>query len=232
MPSTPARRQRGLRRRHPRHVACDRAGGPPTLRQMSDLADDQSMPRVKPRIIAATALVSGVTPRRTWPKMNSGSVDEPGPGHERRDDVVVEAERERQQEPATIAGRSMREGDLAERPPRRREQVGARLDQGPVHARQPRADQQQDEADVEQHVGRDDRGVAELELDPRSDSIRSKPVAKRTRVARAMTISGTMMLMYVSASNDRRSRLPTRCSPSAAIVPKSVARIGVRDRPR
>ena len=30
-------------------------------------------------IIVATALVSGVTPRLTWPKMNSGRVDEPGP---------------------------------------------------------------------------------------------------------------------------------------------------------
>ena len=38
-----------------------------------------SISRVKPRIIAATALVSGVTPRLTWPKMNSGSVYEPGP---------------------------------------------------------------------------------------------------------------------------------------------------------
>ena len=27
----------------------------------------------------ATAFVSGVTPRLTWPKMNNDSVDEPGP---------------------------------------------------------------------------------------------------------------------------------------------------------
>ena len=30
-------------------------------------------------MIVATAFVSGVTPRLTWPKMNSGRVDEPGP---------------------------------------------------------------------------------------------------------------------------------------------------------
>ena len=34
---------------------------------------------VSASIIVATALVSGVTPRLTWPKMYSGSVDEPGP---------------------------------------------------------------------------------------------------------------------------------------------------------
>ena len=34
---------------------------------------------VSSSIIAATALVSGVTPWRVWPKMNSGSVCDPGP---------------------------------------------------------------------------------------------------------------------------------------------------------
>ena len=37
---------------------------------------------------------------------------------------------------------------------------------------------------------------------------RSNALAKNTSVARAMTISGTMMLMYVSPSNGSRNHLP------------------------
>ena len=61
---------------------------------------------VSPSIIVATALVSGVTPRRTWPKMNSGSVDDPGP-----DMNVVMTKSSKlnvndSRNPATIAGSS------------------------------------------------------------------------------------------------------------------------------
>ena len=56
-----------------------------------------------------------------------------------------------------------------------------------------------DEADVEQRQGADDGVVAEAELYARRTlvTIPSRPIvlAKKTRVARAMTISGTMMLM-------------------------------------
>ena len=61
---------------------------------------------VSPSIIVATALVSRVTPRRTWPKMNSGSVDDPGP------DVNVVITKSSKlnvndsRNPATIAGSS------------------------------------------------------------------------------------------------------------------------------
>ena len=57
-------------------------------------------------IIAATAFVSGVTPRLTCPKMNSGRVDDPGPDDERRDDVVVEVNVNDRRNPATMAGSS------------------------------------------------------------------------------------------------------------------------------
>ena len=91
-----------------------------------------------------------------------------GTADERRDHEVVEAERERQQEAGDDRRQELREGDLAEGPPRRREQVGAGIDQGPVHPRQPRPDEQQDEARVEQDVGGDDRLAAELEPDART----------------------------------------------------------------
>src|SRR5215210_7075871 len=48
----------------------------------------------------------------------------------------------------------------------------------------------------------------------------SNDVEKKTSVARAITISGTMMLTNVSASNGRWNHFGARCSPSAAIVPK------------
>ena len=97
--------------------------------------------------------------------MNSGSVDDPGP-----DTNVVMTKSSKlkvndSRNPATIAGSELREGDLAERPPGRGVQVGARLDQRPVHARQPCPDEQQHEARVEQDVGRDDRRVAEVQPD-------------------------------------------------------------------
>ena len=38
-------------------------------------------------------------------------------------------------------------------------------------------------------------GWPKLILSPKVDSMKSKPVANRTSVARAMTISGTMMLV-------------------------------------
>ena len=112
-------------------------------------------------IIVATALVSGVTPALDLPEDEERQGRRARSGHERRDDVVVEAERERQQEPGDDRGEQLRERDLAERPPRRREQVGAGVGQAAVHARQPRAHEQQDEARVEQHVRGDDRRVPE-----------------------------------------------------------------------
>ena len=42
-----------------------------------------------------------------------------------------------------------------------------------------------------------------------------------------MTISGTMIETYVSASKPIRTPFGTRCRPSAAIVPNSVARIAL-----
>ena len=49
----------------------------------------------------------------------------------------------------------------------------------------------------------------------------------RTSVASAITISGMMTETNVSASKNSRRRLPTRCRPSAAMVPKIVARIAL-----
>ena len=109
---------------------------------------------------AATALVSGVMPWWIWPKMNSGRVSVE-PDTNERDHVVVEAERERQQEARDDRRQELGQGDLAERPPRRRVQVVARVDERPVHPGQAGPDEQQDEAQVEQDVGRDDRPGSE-----------------------------------------------------------------------
>ena len=49
---------------------------------------------VTARTIAAMALISGVMPRRIELNTYIGRVGLPGPGHERCDDEVVEAERE------------------------------------------------------------------------------------------------------------------------------------------
>ena len=57
----------------------------------------------------------------------------------------------------------------------------------------------------------------------------SKVDEKKTSVARAMTISGTMMLMKVKAWNGPLNQRGARCSPSAAIVPKMVAMTAVED---
>ena len=98
-----------------------------------------------------------------------------------------------------MRGQELRERDLPERPPRRREQVVAGLDHRPVHARQPGPDEQQDEADVEQGDRAHDGVVAEPDLRApvACVTIPSRPIvlAKNTSVARAMTSSGTMTLM-------------------------------------
>jgi hypothetical protein len=59
--------------------------------------------------------------------------------------------------------------------------------------------------------------------------IPSRPIVlpKNTSVARAMTSSGTMMLVYVRPSNGSRNQRGTRCVPKAAIVPTRVAMIAV-----
>ena len=89
---------------------------------------------------------------------------------ERRDQVVVERERERQQEAGHDRRQELREGDLPERPPRRAEEVVARLDMGPIHARQAGPDEQQHEADVEQGQRADDRVVPEPDLGAAGDA--------------------------------------------------------------
>ena len=99
-------------------AAASAANWPTSRTPSGDAAASSPRPRWSP----ASRRVS------IWPKTYSGSVDDPGPVHERRDHVVVEAERERQQEAGDDRRQELRERDLPERPPRRREQVVARLD--------------------------------------------------------------------------------------------------------
>ena len=83
---------------------------------------------------------------------------------ERRDDVVVEGERERQQVARHDRRQELREGDLPEGPPRRAVQVEGRLDVGAVHVREPGLDEEQHETDVEHRQRANDRVIAETDL--------------------------------------------------------------------
>ena len=90
--------------------------------------------------------------------MYSGSVEEPDPGVERRDDVVIEREREREQRPGQDGREDERQRDVAERAERRRSEVARRLLELRVHARGPGPDDDGHIADAERDLGEHELG--------------------------------------------------------------------------
>ena len=79
------------------------------------------------RISVASALICGLTPRRTLEKITIGKVVEAGPGGEAGDDEIVERQREGQQPARRQRRRDQRQGDDGEHLERPRAEIERRL---------------------------------------------------------------------------------------------------------